>query len=91
MCWADTQFVIFLLNIPHTRIFSCHGCVNTHTHHTQTRSTNLSITQRVAPCGNRTRYTLSGSRLVAQAPRQPCNLVLVWPGNTKVFTEGLRI
>ncbi|KAF9788985.1 hypothetical protein SFRURICE_019006 [Spodoptera frugiperda] len=30
---------------------------------TQTRNNNLWITQRVTPCGNRTRYTLLGSRL----------------------------
>ncbi|KAF9803528.1 hypothetical protein SFRURICE_005830, partial [Spodoptera frugiperda] len=35
----------------------------THTHRTQTRNNNLWICQRVAPCGNRTRYTLRGSQL----------------------------
>ncbi|KAF9812343.1 hypothetical protein SFRURICE_005454 [Spodoptera frugiperda] len=34
-----------------------------HAHDTQTRNNNLWITQRVAPCGNRTRYTLHGSQL----------------------------
>uniref|UniRef100_A0A2H1V691 SFRICE_001736 n=1 Tax=Spodoptera frugiperda TaxID=7108 RepID=A0A2H1V691_SPOFR len=33
-----------------------------HTHDTQTQNNNLWITQKVAPCGNQTRYTLHGSR-----------------------------
>ncbi|KAF9809890.1 hypothetical protein SFRURICE_002120 [Spodoptera frugiperda] len=31
------------------------------------------ITQRIAPCWNRNRYTFHGSQLVAQLQRQPCS------------------
>uniref|UniRef100_A0A2H1WQ71 SFRICE_028054 n=1 Tax=Spodoptera frugiperda TaxID=7108 RepID=A0A2H1WQ71_SPOFR len=55
----------------HTRCFSCVVGVSftdIQVHMpwvscTQTRNNNLWITQRVAPCGNRTRYTLRGSQL----------------------------
>uniref|UniRef100_A0A2H1VMM9 SFRICE_007381 n=1 Tax=Spodoptera frugiperda TaxID=7108 RepID=A0A2H1VMM9_SPOFR len=45
----------------------CRRCVykhtSSHTHDTQTRNNNLWNTQRDAPCGNRTRYTLRSSQL----------------------------
>ncbi|KAF9813936.1 hypothetical protein SFRURICE_008091, partial [Spodoptera frugiperda] len=59
------------ITLPHTSIFLCRGCVykhtSSHTHDTQTRNNNLWITQRVAPCGNRTRYTLHGRQLHSQS------------------------
>ncbi|KAF9796866.1 hypothetical protein SFRURICE_015848 [Spodoptera frugiperda] len=46
----------------------CRGCVYKHTilhaHDTQTQNNNLWITQRVAPCGYRTHYTMRGSQSI---------------------------
>ncbi|KAF9808535.1 hypothetical protein SFRURICE_010774, partial [Spodoptera frugiperda] len=48
------------------------GCVYKHTssHGTQTRNNNLRITQRVAPCKNRTRCTLRGRLPIYQGNRE---------------------
>uniref|UniRef100_A0A2H1VW78 SFRICE_021576 n=1 Tax=Spodoptera frugiperda TaxID=7108 RepID=A0A2H1VW78_SPOFR len=62
----------------------------THTQDTQTQNNNLWITQRVVPCGNRTRDTLHGSqlpshranltsRLLSRRGRQRCSLRHVMP------------
>uniref|UniRef100_A0A2H1WJG3 SFRICE_040396 n=1 Tax=Spodoptera frugiperda TaxID=7108 RepID=A0A2H1WJG3_SPOFR len=64
------------------------GCVYKHTsshaHDTQTRNNNLWITQRVAPCGNRTRYTVHGSQLPSHcANRAVISTQLIREANLK--------
>ncbi|KAF9812831.1 hypothetical protein SFRURICE_006793 [Spodoptera frugiperda] len=60
-----------------TRRFSPVSWVRLHTHDTQTRNNNLWVTQRVAPCGNRTRYPLRGSQLPSHRTNRAFEFIIL--------------
>ncbi|KAF9816717.1 hypothetical protein SFRURICE_018597 [Spodoptera frugiperda] len=54
---------------------------------TQTRNNNLWITQRVAPCGNRTRYPLHGSQLPSHRTNRAVKSLVFFSCVVDVFTN----
>ncbi|KAF9805019.1 hypothetical protein SFRURICE_018924 [Spodoptera frugiperda] len=64
--YNETKTWVFLLKFVAHFLLCPRGVykhISSHTHDTQTRSNNLWITQRVTPCGKRTRYPLHDSQL----------------------------
>ncbi|KAF9807959.1 hypothetical protein SFRURICE_017131 [Spodoptera frugiperda] len=71
------EFISFLKRCP-TLGFSPVSWVRLQTYNdTQTRNNNLWITQRVAPCGNRTRYPLRVSQLPNHRTNRAVNVSII--------------
>ncbi|KAF9800004.1 hypothetical protein SFRURICE_016690 [Spodoptera frugiperda] len=79
----ENQYFRKYIDLKYRYFLLCRGCVYkhtiSHTHDTQIRNNYLLITQRVAPCGNRTRYTLYGSQLPSHRVN-PCMVLYTASG-----------